>query len=126
MNIKEIIISGLVLFIIDTIYLQSHISFFRKFINTIQKKKFIPNKIAFVLCYILLIFGINYLVISRKESILFSFICGLIIYGVYEFTNYALFSDWTFYMVITDMLWGGILFSLTTQFTYLILKYKVN
>ena len=34
---------------------------------------------------------------------------GLMAYGTYEFTNYATLSDWSFRMVATDLIWGGVL-----------------
>ena len=34
--------------------------------------------------------------------------------GVYETTNYALFSNWSIVSVIIDTLWGGLLFASTT------------
>lgn len=31
---------------------------------------------------------------------------GLVLYGVYDFTNYAIFSRWTELFVFVDILWG--------------------
>ena len=39
---------------------------------------------------------------------------GILIYGVYETTNYALFKNWSIFTVILDTLWGGTLFALVT------------
>jgi uncharacterized membrane protein len=44
-----------------------------------------------------------------------AFIFGVVIYGVYETTNYALFNKWRMTAVILDTLWGGSLFALTTM-----------
>jgi uncharacterized membrane protein len=46
-----------------------------------------------------------------------AFLLGLVIYGVYETTNWALFSKWSPMSVIIDTLWGGILFAATTYVT---------
>ena len=35
----------------------------------------------------------------------------LCVYGIYETTNYALFNEWKPHIVVTDTIWGGILFS---------------
>lgn len=34
---------------------------------------------------------------------------GLLAYGTYEFTSYAIMRDWHWSMVIADTLWGGVL-----------------
>jgi len=43
-----------------------------------------------------------------------AFILGATTYGIYEFTNMALFKDWDYKMAMIDTLWGGILYSLST------------
>lgn len=47
-----------------------------------------------------------------------AFLLGLVIYGVYETTTYSVLKNWKISTVITDTLWGGVLFYLTTFFTY--------
>ena len=68
--------------------------------------------------YIFLIYGLHYFIISKHASIKDAFILGLVIYAVYEFTNYSIFKNWSIKTVCMDTLWGGILFSLTTFLTY--------
>jgi uncharacterized membrane protein len=57
---------------------------------------------------------ITYPIIKPNKSIIEAFLLGLVIYGVYETTNYALLEKWSLKTVIIDTLWGGILFALTT------------
>lgn len=45
---------------------------------------------------------------------LLGFIYGLIIYGVYNFTNYATLYKYNLKVVFTDTLWGGLNIGLTT------------
>jgi uncharacterized membrane protein len=75
-----------------------------------------------VACYLFLIIGLNYFIIKPKKSVSDAFLFGLVVYGVYETTNYALFNKWSIYTVIMDTLWGGILFALTT---YIVNKLRV-
>jgi uncharacterized membrane protein len=49
---------------------------------------------------------------------------GIIIYGVYETTTYATLQKWKLETVVKDTLWGGILFYLTTFFTYKLKDYS--
>lgn len=39
-------------------------------------------------------------------------------YGTYSFTNYAMFSDWSWHLVWTDMLWGIVLSSVVSFVGY--------
>lgn len=32
---------------------------------------------------------------------------GLVLYGVYDFTNYALLTDWTLRVTLVDLAWGA-------------------
>ena len=59
---------------------------------------------------------------KRKKSgkILFIFLLGAIIYGVYATTNYALINNWEPKIALIDTIWGGILFYLTTYISYYI------
>ena len=43
-------------------------------------------------------------------------ILGIFTYGIYEFTNKALFDKWMWKTVALDGLWGGVLFSLIHYF----------
>ena len=67
-----------------------------------------------MLCYIFLIIGINYFIIKPRKSVTDAFLLGIVIYGVYETTNYALFKKWSLLTVFMDTLWGGVLFAATT------------
>ena len=67
-----------------------------------------------MLCYIFLIFGLNYFIIKPGHSVKDAFLLGLLIYVVFETTNKALFSNWSWLTVLIDSLWGGILFATVT------------
>jgi uncharacterized membrane protein len=119
MNLKQILISGSVMLLLDFIYLSSLGNFFNKMIKSIQGTKIKFNIVGAIMCYILLIVGLNYFIIDKKRPLIDAFILGIIIYGVYEGTNYAIIEKWDPIAVIIDTLWGGILFTLTTKITYL-------
>jgi len=115
------IVSAIIFVLLDFIYLNIIKDFFRKQIIKVQGSPMKVNLIGAILCYIFLVIGINYFIIYQNKSILDAFLLGLLIYGVYETTNYALFSNWSFTTVIIDTLWGGILFALTTYLTRLLI-----
>ena len=110
----KLLVSAIVLVFIDSIYLNLIKDYFNNQIKLVQGFNIKINLLATLLCYIFLIFGINYFIIQPNRSIQDAFLLGLIIYGVFETTNMALFSKWSWLTVLIDTLWGGILFALTT------------
>ena len=113
-NRVKLLISAIIFVVLDSIYLNLIKDYFLKQINLVQKSPIKLDFLAILLCYIFLIFGINYFIIQPNRSIQDAFILGIIIYGVYETTNKALLTKWSWLTVIMDTLWGGILFALTT------------
>ena len=93
---------------------------FEKQVQDVQGSKIEMNFLAVVICYIFIISGLNYFIIRPNRSINDAFLFGLIIYGIYETTNWAIFTKWSIFSVIIDTLWGGILFALTTFIVRLI------
>ena len=120
-NIKPLIIIAIIMLLLDAIYLTTFSKFFNDVVTKVQGSKIQFRVVGAILCYICLIFGLNYFIISQKKSLLDAFILGIVIYGVYETTNYTLLKDWSPIAVAMDTLWGGILFTLTTYFTYTLL-----
>jgi uncharacterized membrane protein len=108
------LISAIVFTSIDFIYLNVMKNYFNKQIQDIQGSKIEFNFLGAVLCYIFLIYGLNYFIIKPRKTVSEAFLLGIVIYGVYETTNYALFKKWSMITVIIDTLWGGLLFATTT------------
>ena len=108
------LLSAIIFISLDFIYLQSIKNYFQKQVQSVQGSAMQVNYLGAALCYVFLIAGINYFIIKPNRSVKDAFLLGLVIYGVYETTNYALFKNWSIITVIIDTLWGGILFALTT------------
>tara|TARA_B100000886_G_C20128906_1_gene369057 strand:- start:167 stop:550 length:384 start_codon:yes stop_codon:yes gene_type:complete len=113
------LIAAVLVVVIDSLYLNSIKGYFGKQISSVQKSPMKLDMTATVLAYVFIVFGINYFIIHKRASVSDAFLLGLVIYGIYEFTNKALFSKWTYTTVAIDTIWGGILFSLVTYLTYL-------
>ena len=109
-----IITSAFVLLIIDFLYLNLIKNYFYKQIRLVQGTNPTINIFGVILCYIFLVFGLNYFILNKNKSVLDAFLLGIITYGIYETTNYSLLKNWSIVTVIMDTLWGGILFALTT------------
>lgn len=109
-----LLISAILLISIDFVYLNLIKDFFGNQVQRVQGSSMQINYLGAAICYILLIVGINYFIIKPHKSVNDAFLLGLVIYGVFETTNYALFKNWSIVTVIIDTLWGGLLFALTT------------
>lgn len=117
---NKIIISTIIILLLDYIYILIIQNRFNDQIFSIQNSNPSIRILGAIICYVLLIFAINYFIISNNKSPIDAFLLGLVIYGVYDSTNYATITNWTATFSCIDTIWGGILFGLTTHFTYLI------
>ena len=114
------LISAILFIFIDSVYLQVVRPYFEKQIQDVQGSAVTVNFLGVALCYIFLIIGINYFIIKPRKSATDAFLLGIVIYGVYETTNYALFKKWSLLTVFMDTLWGGLLFAITTYIVNLL------
>lgn len=112
------LLTAIVLVVLDSIYLHLINPYFNKQIKLVQQTDITIDFTAAILCYVFLIFGLNYFIIGQHKSATDAFLLGLTIYAVYELTNKALLKKWSWFTVLMDTLWGGILFSLTTLVVY--------
>lgn len=113
------LISAILFIVIDMIYLNLMKNYFSKQIQSVQGSPIKMRVLGAAICYIFLIIGLNYFIIKPNRSVSDAFLLGIVIYGVYETTNYALLSKWSMLTVILDTLWGGVLFAVTTYLTNL-------
>ena len=71
-----------------------------------------PNWPAAFVVYVLLGTGIALFVLPRAATVsqaAFSgAMLGLVVYGVYDFTNYSTLRQWPFVLTLVDMAWGAV------------------
>ena len=108
------LLSAIVMISLDFVYLTLMKGYFSNQVKAVQGTPLKINYLGAAICYIFLITGLNYFIIKPRKSVTDAFLLGIVIYGVYETTNYALFSNWSIISVIIDTLWGGLLFASTT------------
>jgi uncharacterized membrane protein len=118
MLFNELGVSALTMITLDSIYLQIVQNAYSNQLMQVQGSPLSIKLIPAILCYVLLVFGLNYFIISKKRSLVDAFLLGLVIYGVYDTTTYALITKWSPYLALTDAIWGGILMAITTYITY--------
>lgn len=114
----QYLVAAIVFVVLDGIYLNLIKSSYNRQIKNVQGSGIKVNFIAVGITYIFLIFGLNYFIIKRNRPVSDAALLGLVIYGTYDFTNLALFSNWSILLSIVDTMWGAVLFGLTTGIVY--------
>lgn len=120
--IKAAIIIILCLLILDAIWISMNSKMYTNVFSTIQNEplrvKYLQAAIAYV--FIIILF-LNIIlpkldITSSDKSIMSCFrdsgIIGLCTYGIYNFTNFAVFERYSWKVAILDTIWGGVLFTL--------------
>jgi len=111
---KEIAISSITFLVLDFIWIgfvmNNH---FNKVVEDIQGSKLEAKIFPAILCYIVLIGGLNLFVIQRMNR-KFDFLnilslsvpFGLCVYGTYDFTTATIFTKWDMTTAFIDVIWG--------------------
>jgi uncharacterized membrane protein len=111
------------LILIDSIYLFFiGKPVFDKTVAAIQNSPLVVNIAPAIFTYILMAILLNYFIISVKKPAFDAFILGFCAYGIFDFTNLAIFKKYTLKAAIIDTLWGAILFFVVTTITYALKK----
>lgn len=77
------------------------------------------NYVAAAVVYVLMITGLYFFVLksagasSTLQIFIRSFLFGLVLYGVYEFTNLSFLKEWPMPIVLIDTLWGSTLMGIS-------------
>ena len=113
------LVSSAVLLVVDGLYLYNiGISIFKSNVELIQNAPLKPNVYGAILSYVWVIGVFNYFIVLQNKSPIDAFILGVFLYGVFDMTNLAMFTKYSWKTAITDTLWGGTLFAFTTWITY--------
>jgi len=107
MNIKLLVTFSIVFILLDILWLQYFVTIIGPLIEKIQNAPLKFNPYAAVLAYVIMVIGYyNLAYDGDKPNYLKSALLGLAIYGTYEFTNYATFSNWNLKVLGMDISWG--------------------
>ena len=87
-------------------------------INTNNKLGYERTIIAAIITYLLLVIGLYYFAI-KQNSVYNGAIFGVVVYGIYNFTNLATITNYGIKESIIDTIWGTILCTLVT---YIVLE----
>ena len=76
--------------------------------------------LGLVAVYVLLLLGLFYFVLTSEISLVKAVVFGLVVYGVYGFTNYLILDKWSLDLVLIDFVWGGFLYGSSAAIARLI------
>ena len=120
---NSFIVSSVLLVLVDSIYLYFvGKPVFDKTVAAIQNSSLVVNIAPAIFTYILMAILLKYFIISVNKSAFDAFILGFCTYGIFDFTNMAIFKRYNLKTAITDTLWGAILFFSVTTITYYLKK----
>ena len=121
----KLIVSSIILTVIDLVWIKLIMGpLYNTMIPNIQSSNIIVNKQYAMFSYLTLIFAMNYFVlpnVTDNNNLSYAFIFGLVLYGVYDFTAAAIFTNWDERTMYLDVIWGGALYAITAYLTNIIL-----
>ena len=120
--LRPLLISAVVMIILDALQIFANQKFHATLFKNVQKSPLNVRIIPAILVYVLMPFAVTYFAILQSKSIkdagLKGALLGLTIFGVYDLTNLATLDGWTIEMAIRDILWGIIMFTITSVVGY--------
>lgn len=108
--LKNIITLIILLLLVDSIWLYLIKDKYANQVEIIQKESMKINYYSALVTYILIAIGLFYITDLNPSK---AFLFGVVGYGIYDFTNGAIFKDWDFNIAVADTLWGGVLSAVT-------------
>lgn len=111
----DLIITAITILVLDSLYIYCTYSMFNTQLVQVQNSPLKLNYLGAILSYTLIILGVQYFIIKPNASVGNAFLLGALVYGVYDTTNLATISNWSYKFATIDTLWGGILFALTAS-----------
>ena len=97
-------------------------------INNIQKSPLSIRVVPVILSYITIILPIIIFVLPNiknttrlQDSIIYGGLMGFFMYGMFSFTNYSLLDKWDINVVIFDVIWGIILYTIVSYISSFLL-----
>lgn len=118
--IKAGIVAALIFGVMDAVWLKVIVrSLYKSQAGILLRPQ--PNWWMTACVYLLMIAGFVWFVfpqVQMTRSILqalqYGARFGVILYGVYECTNYAALAEWPLQLVVIDTLWGGLLYAMAS------------
>lgn len=119
-HLKPLAIIAAVMLALDMVYLALIGGpVFGPMIRNIQQGRKMQIKLfPASLVYIVMVAGLYYFIIEPRRSIVDAALLGALVYLVYDLTNKATLTGYTWKAVILDGVWGALLFATTAYIVY--------
>jgi uncharacterized membrane protein len=114
-SIRNKLIVSIIVFSVDYIWLKFYSNVYGDRIEKVQKEKLKVKYIPVVICYTVMLAGLNYIMnIKSKpkdmnDAIKRGAIFGFVSYTIFNSTNMAIFKEWDEKISLVDTTWGTIL-----------------
>jgi uncharacterized membrane protein len=109
----SLFLSLLLLFVLDVTWITLNLQFYQTLIKKIQKEPFYFRMLSNIIAYIC-IFTSFYLFIKivsvEGNTLWYSLLFGLAVYGTFSYTNCSSFKNYTYYNAFKDTAWGCVLY----------------
>lgn len=112
-----------ILVLIDSVYLFVTKAIFGEMVAKIQRTAIQMRLEGAVIVYLLLAVALYYFIVKPGLSVWKAGLLGLVIYGTFDFTNYAMFKNYDLKIAIMDTVWGSLLFMATVLFQKQLLQF---
>ena len=117
-DIKNIIIVGVILFLLDFTYLYFNQDWYKRETYKSQKSELKLKIIGVIGRYLAQTLGLYIFILRNKLPLIYSLLYGLIIYGNYIGTNYATITIFDEKLAIVDLIKGGTIMTMTSYIYY--------
>jgi uncharacterized membrane protein len=117
-DIKNIIIVGVILFLLDFTYLYFNQDWYKRETYKSQKSELKLKIIGVIGRYLAQTLGLYIFILRNKLPLIYSLLYGLIIYGNYIGTNYATITIFDEKLAIFDLIKGGTIMTMTSYIYY--------
>jgi uncharacterized membrane protein len=102
-----------VILLLDTVFFVGMKRYFEDQIIAVQKTMFTVKYEGVLFTYFMMAMGIQTMIIDQQWTPWEAAWWGLVVYGIYEGTNYSIFKNWKWSTVCMDTLWGAVLVGTT-------------
>ena len=126
-DILKVCVLTVCILILDIAFISLNMEMWRRDVQIIQRS---PLRLRFkfaLITYILLVIGVCVFVLfsdtkTTIEKMSLGFVWGIITYGIFDFTNLSMFSNYKLETALTDTIWGGVMVALSVGLTEFIVK----
>ena len=112
-----------ILLLFDSVYLFVTKAIFGEMVAKIQRTAIQFRLEGAIIVYLLLAVALYYFIVKPGLSVWKAGLLGLVIYGTFDFTNYAMFKNYDLKIAIMDTVWGSLLFMATVLFQKQLLQF---